>query len=426
MGRSKKQYKQAVKERKENRKHEDKRAGRLSVLLDRRDFILSMTLLLLCSLGIIMLYSASSYVCSIKEEYNYDSLYLFKRQTVFLVAGIVAMLLVRRFISYNFIDRGIAVMAYVSMIVLAIALKTPLGHTVKGARRWIKLGGFTFQPAELYKIALIISLAVAIKYYYQYLSITLNLFIFWVIFIIPIGLLFFISNDLSSCAVMAGMVFMTTFVCSRNKKIHFLVMAAVVFIGLLLVMYALKSGGGGDNFRYNRVNAWLNPEAFIKYEGYQIMQGLYAIASGGLFGKGLGNSYQKLGPIPEAHNDMIFSIICEELGIVGAAVVIGLFIILIFHIIKISGDSRNIVGSVMTLNVALHIGLQAIINIAVNTNTIPNTGIALPFISYGGTALFCLLLEMGLVYAVERQNRIETARTIIRVSDENNLENYLE
>jgi cell division protein FtsW len=160
------------------------------------------------------------------------------------------------------------------------------------------------------------------------------------------------------------------------------------------------------SFRVGRIAAFLNPERYADNQGYQVLQSLYAVASGGLFGKGLGNSTQKLGSIPESQNDMIFSIICEELGLFGALILLGLFAYLCFHIVKVALASREAFGSVLAMGVFLHIGLQTIINVAVNLNWMPNTGIALPLISYGGTAILCQLAELGLVYSVERNNRL--------------------
>lgn len=418
------QYRQVTKQTKKNNKRENRQANKLSKRLERKDFKLFIVLLLLCTMGIIMLYSASSYICSISEEYNYQSTYLFKRQIIFLVVGAIALIIIRQVLNYNYLTAPIAGISFGAMIILVGALKIA-GHVVKGAKRWILIGGFSFQPAEIIKILMILFLAIMVPKLKKALETPSTLFVFWFIALFPVGLLFIVSNDLSSCAVIAGMVFFVTFVCTDNKKIHFIVMCIGVFISLLVVMYAIHSAGEG-NFRLARINAWLSPEKYIKHEGYQIMQGLYAIGSGGLFGKGLGNSYQKLGPIPEAHNDMIFSIICEELGIFGAGLIIILFIYLLYYIGRIAYESKNLMGSIIALSVFLHIGLQVIINISVNTNTIPNTGIALPFISYGGTALFCLMVEMGMVYAVERNNRIEDARIIIKNTDEENLDNYLE
>ncbi len=156
------------------------------------------------------------------------------------------------------------------------------------------------------------------------------------------------------------------------------------------------------NFRFAHILAWLDPEAYVNDKGYQTLQSLYAIGSGGLFGKGLGESMQKLGFIPEAQNDMIFSIICEELGIVGAIAVMLMFVILIYRMMIIAQNAPDMYGALLVIGVMAHISIQVILNIAVVTNTIPNTGITLPFISYGGTAILFLLTEIGIVFNVAR------------------------
>ena len=161
------------------------------------------------------------------------------------------------------------------------------------------------------------------------------------------------------------------------------------------------------DYRGNRVLAWLNPEAYVSDTGYQTLQALYAIGSGGVWGKGLGQSMQKLGFIPEAQNDMIFSIICEELGLFGAIAIILMFIMLIWRLMVIANNAPDLFGALLVVGVMGHMAIQVILNIAVVTNTIPNTGISLPFFSYGGTALIILLAEMGIVLSISRSANLE-------------------
>ena len=158
-------------------------------------------------------------------------------------------------------------------------------------------------------------------------------------------------------------------------------------------------------YRAERIQIWLNPEKYEK--GYQTLQGLYAIGSGGLFGKGLGESMQKLGFIPEAQNDMIFSVICEELGLFGAVCLILLYLLIIWRLVVIANNAADLYGSLIVVGILAHIAIQVLLNIAVVTNTIPNTGVSLPFVSYGGTSISILLAEMGLALSVSRGIKLE-------------------
>ena len=202
-----------------------------------------------------------------------------------------------------------------------------------------------------------------------------------------------------------------SFVVYPNYRLHGS-LTALIAIGYVGIREWLKKAVEAGkqmkgSFRLTRLFVWINPEKYIDDKGYQTMQGLYAIGSGGLFGKGLGKSMQKLGFIPESQNDMIFSIICEELGLFGAICVILLFIIMLWRIIYISQNSPDLFGSLLAVGVFAHIAIQVIINIAVVTNVFPNTGVTLPFISYGGSATILLLAELGIVFNISSQINLE-------------------
>jgi cell division protein FtsW len=186
--------------------------------------------------------------------------------------------------------------------------------------------------------------------------------------------------------------------------IIFTVVGVVAIVIFLIIFF--KNTDTASGFRFKRLLAWRNPEAFAQGEGYQTLQALYAIGSGGFFGKGLGNSIQKLGFIPEAQNDMIFSVVCEELGLFGGICLMVLFIIMIWRFMVIANNAPDLFGSMLVVGVLAHIAIQVILNIAVVTNTIPNTGITLPFISYGGTSVMFLLIEMALVLNVSSKIRV--------------------
>ena len=198
------------------------------------------------------------------------------------------------------------------------------------------------------------------------------------------------------------------FISKPNNKLMLIITGALIVLAVVLVIvfFNVVDESSEMGFRLKRILAWKNPEKYASGVGYQTIQALYAIGSGGFFGKGLGNSIQKLGFIPEAQNDMIFSVICEELGLFGAICLIILFVIMIWRFMVIANNSQDLFGSMLVVGVLSHIAIQVILNIAVVTNTIPNTGITLPFISYGGTSVLFLMVEMGIVLNVSSNIRV--------------------
>ena len=264
------------------------------------------------------------------------------------------------------------------------------GVASHGQRRWIAIGPIQFQPSEMAKAILIVFLAHLATHRLKQLKTAMGV-IKCFLWTLPMIVLVTISN-LSTGIILLGITFIILFVASNQYKIFFGVVAAG--ISMMVVFLNLAA------YRMDRIEAWLNVET-SEY-AYQTRQALYAIGSGGVFGKGLGRSIQKLSYVPEAHNDMIFSIICEELGLFGAIAIILLFILLLWRCMIIANNAPDLFGALIVVGVMAQIGLQVIINIGVVTNTIPNTGIPLPFISYGGTSVIFLLCEIGLVLSVSR------------------------
>ena len=217
------------------------------------------------------------------------------------------------------------------------------------------------------------------------------------------------ANNLSSGIIICGIVFIMLFVACKIRWPF----AACVAAGLLLLIFAPQLAEGMEMlhilkpYQVERIMVWRNPELFPQDGGFQTLQGLYAIGSGGLFGRGLGESIQKLGFIPEAHNDMVFSIICEELGLFGAVSVILIFLFMIYRFMLIAGNAPDLLGALLVVGVMAHIAIQVILNIAVVTNVMPNTGVTLPFISYGGTSVLFLMMEMGIVLSVSNRIKLE-------------------
>lgn len=350
----------------------------------RYDYTLLAALFLLVIMGLVILYSTSAYNGEVKFQ---DSFYYLKKQMFATGLGIACMFFVAG-MDYH-VWKHAAFLGYLIAILLSLAVIF-VGQEYNGSKRWLSLGPFSFQPSEFSKVAVILFLAVIVTKNVKDMG-KMRTLIKVMIMILPIVGLVGASN-LSTAIIILGIGVVLVFVASP-KYGQFIVMA-VIGIGFMAVFLALES------YRLERLEIWRNPEAYEK--GYQTLQGLYAIGSGGLFGRGLGESVQKLGFVPEAQNDMIFSIICEELGLVGAGMILILFLILIWRFFVIATHAQDLFGALIAAGAMAHMMIQVILNIAVVTNTIPNTGITLPFVSYGGTSVVFLLIEMGLVLSVSK------------------------
>ena len=346
------------------------------------DDTLLVTVLVLVIAGLVLLTSISAYNGNVKFH---DSFYYLKKQGFATGLGLVGMAVISRIDYHRWIP--LAVPGYLLSILLGVAVLL-FGEEYNGSKRWLSLGPVSFQPSEFAKVAVIVFLSWLIekniKKMGKFKSIVLTM-----LTILPIVGLVGASN-LSTAIIILGIGAVMIFTASPKYLQFFWMIAGGA--GFMTIFLALES------YRLERIAIWRNPEKYEK--GYQTLQGLYAIGSGGLFGRGLGNSVQKLGFLPEAQNDMIFSIICEELGLVGAGILIGVFLILIWRFFVIAAKSEDLTGALIATGAMAHMMIQIILNIAVVTNSIPNTGITLPFISYGGTSVVFLLLEMGLVLSV--------------------------
>lgn len=366
------------------------------------DLTLILVLIFLICFGLVMLFSTSSYEAGLKFN---DQTYYLKKQIKSALAGIIVMLILSYVPDYH-LWKKFVVFVYVLSIGL-ILLLISFGSEAKGATRWLRIKGLpSIQPAEAAKVGTIIVAATLICLMRHKSETWKGFFVYFAI-LFPIALLIFVvSNDFSSAAIVLGIAFVMLFVSSKGyfKFAISTVTGTVLLSGL--VYYILKYTDPSKNFRFGRIFAWNDVEAYADTIGFQTLQSLYAIGSGGIFGKGLGQSIQKMGFIPEAQNDMIFSVICEELGIVGGIAVIITFIIILWRMMIIANNAPDLFGSMLVVGVMGHISIQVMLNIAVVTNVVPNTGITLPFISYGGSSIFIQLSEIGIVMNVARKIKI--------------------
>ena len=373
--------------------------------VDFYDYNLLAVVVLLTCFGLVMLYSTSAYEASV--DYGNDMRY-FARQALVSALFFVVMIYGSR-MDYHWFSK-FAFPLYILANILLIATKF-VGTTINGARRWIYVGGVSFQPAEFAKLAVILffpTLIVRMGWKFRKLKAPL------IVFGLGVMTAFFtyrFTDNLSTAIIILGIAYILIFIAHPRPK-RMLQLTVVFMIVLVIALLVIRNTGmleSSSSFRMQRIVTWLHPEENQDEGGYQVMQALDAIGSGGLFGKGLGNSAQKLGALPEAQNDMIFSIICEELGIIGAVIVLLLFAFMLARLVFIAMNAPDLLGSLIATGIFAHISLQVVLNIAVVLNLIPTTGITLPFVSYGGTSIAFLMLEMMLALSVSNQIRAKTA-----------------
>ena len=350
------------------------------------DYTLVLLLILLMGFGFLMLYSTSSY--SSYMTYGHSFHYLI-RQGSFAILGLAAMLALAR-MDYRKLCGlrwPIYILAWGGTLLLLV-----FGRSANGSTRWLRLGPVSIQPSEIAKTAVIILTAGLISLHPRLVNQWKGLVLFSLAQLdlaAPI-----LKENMSTSIIVVGIVFFMLLIASRERRAFFY----AGLIGLGLGTAGVVFGGA---YRLARIRVWLHPELDASDKGYQTMQALYAIGSGGLFGKGLGESMQKQF-IPEAQNDMIFSVITEELGIFGAVILIILYLVLIWRLTMIAMYCKDLFGSFLVIGIAVHMGLQVLMNIAVVTNSMPNTGVTLPFVSYGGSALLMTMIEMGIALSVSK------------------------
>lgn len=352
------------------------------------DFLLFSVIMLLVAIGVVMVYSASSYSAFYK---NKDSMYFLKRQGLWAILGLVAMFYTIR-MDYHRLKKYTKILIIITVILLLVVFAFP---ETNGARRWIRLGPASFQPSEIAKYVVVIYLAKSMESKGQKIS----TFAYGVVPYLLVGGFFaglvFVEKNLSIATVIMMVTFIMLYIAGAKFSHLVGVVVPVIFAGVAAILL--------EPFRLKRLMTFRNPWVDPKGTGYQLIQSFLALGSGGIWGVGLGQSRQKCYYIPEPHNDFIFAVVGEELGLIGCTFVIFLFIIFIWRGIVTSVKAKDTFGTLLAIGITSVIAVQAIINIAVVTGSIPVTGVPLPFISYGGSSLVLNMTAMGILLNISRQ-----------------------
>ncbi len=352
---------------------------------------------ILLAFGLLMVLSASSPIAYASSSTNHDSFYYFKKQLMWACLGSVAM-----FVTANFDYRKLKKWAFlalaISALLLLLVLVPGIGRKINDARRWIYIGPINFQPSEVAKITTIIFFSYSLSKNHKELD-KFSVFFIYIVIIGVIALIIMMEPHFSCTMLIAITACILLFVAGAKIR-HFLAIGccALPVVALMIIKAP---------YRLARVVTFLDPFQDIQGSGWQIVQSLYAIGSGGIFGAGLGQSRQKYMNIPEPQNDFIFSILAEEFGLLGAILVTLMFVFLIVRGIKIALNAPDLFGTLLATGIVAMIAIQAIINIAVVTSSMPVTGMPLPFFSYGGTALAITMAEMGIVLNISKHSRKE-------------------
>ena len=374
----KKPKKTSKKEKKKNRPH-----------IGHLDFSFLFLVIIITSVGLIMLLSAS-YATSY-DQYEGDSSYLFWRQFEFAILGMIVMIAIS-FINYQYMRALSIPLLIISVILLLMII--PFGIRLGGAKRWLRLFGIQFQPSEIAKIAVIVMFSNLISVYKEKMrTFKYGVLPFIAVLAVILGLMA-LQPHISGIVIIA--VTAAVLMVVGGMKLKWLVgtaLAAVPFAAALIAFVP---------YAQTRIRIWLDPYVDAEDKGYQTIQSWYTIGSGGLLGQGIGQSRQKYLYLPEVENDFVFSVTCEEIGFIGACLILVLFSVLLIRGYWIALHAKDRFGALLVTGIITQLGLQTILNIGVVTGLLPNTGISLPFFSYGGTALIIQMAEMGIVLSVSR------------------------
>ena len=369
------------------------------------DYNLLAGVVLLTCFGLVMIYSTSAYQSRI--ENNGNDMYYFMKQARISAVCLVGALIFSQ-IDYHKLMKY-APWLYVAANGLMMLTKFA-GRESHGATRWLYIGPISIQTAEIAKVAVILFLPMMIVKLGRNVRNLKGLAVILLLGAVPAFFAYYFTNNLSTALIIMGIAAFMIYVVYPKTKIMTAAGIGILVAGYSIARYIGMSLESSGKFRLRRLMVWIDPEAYPDDGGYQVLQGLYAIGSGGFFGKGLGNSTQKLSALPEAQNDMIFAIICEELGVFGAAMLTLMFVFLLYRLLFIAQNAPDLLGSLIVTGIFAHIALQAMLNIMVVLNVIPTTGVTLPFVSYGGTAVVFLMSEITLALSVSRQIRFKEER----------------
>ncbi|MBR6040792.1 MAG: putative lipid II flippase FtsW [Clostridia bacterium] len=368
-----------------------KRIRDARLLRGRMDFTILLVITALCAFGLVMIFSASYYYAQHYSGANHDSFYYLKKQLIYLLLGYPVMLLVSM-IDYRLIERLRSVFLAVSIILLIAVLIW--GQDLNGGKRWLPVAGITIQPSELAKFGLMIFMCSYMSRHRH----EMNTFRFGMLpMLIAIGAIagLVMLQPNMSMAVIIGFIGIVLLYLGGCDLKQLIVLGVIGVVGVIVLAYA-------QPYRVARMTSFSNPESDPQGSGYQLLQSFYAIGSGGFFGKGLNNSYQKLLYMTYGESDFIFAILCEEFGFVGGLIVILMYAWIVFRGIVISMNCRNRFGSLLAAGISIVFGFQVFVNIGVVTGLLPTTGQSLPFISAGGTSLIVFLAAMGLLLSISR------------------------
>lgn len=365
------------------------RGAKQKVKIGEIDYGIFYAVILLLAIGVIMIYSASSYYAMFKEG---DSMVYLKKQLIWAVTGLIAMTFMAN-IDYHKLRR---ITPHILITAVPLLIAVFFFPAVNGAKRWIQLGPLSFQPSELTKYAVVMFLAMSldakgdgIKKFWTGIVPYLGISGFFAALILA-------EKNLSIAAIIMIVTFILLFVAGGRLKDLFGKVAPVLLVAVMFFIF-------GEDYRRARMLNFLNPWQDPAGDGYQLIQSFYALGAGGVTGLGLGQSRQKTLYMPEPHNDFIFSIIGEELGLIGCLVIISLFLFFVWRGIKVAMKAMDTYGTLLAIGITSIIAVQAIINIAVVTGSMPVTGVPMPFISYGGTSLVINMMAMGILLNISRQ-----------------------
>ncbi len=368
------------------------------IKLGSMDYQFLGVVVVLLAFGLIMILSASSPVAYASSSTGHNSFFYFNKQLMWAVIGGAAMIFMSKY-DYRKLKRWANIIAVLSLCLLVLVLIPGIGVVVNEARRWIQVGSVNFQPSEIAKFGVVLFMAASLSKNYKILKNFLGL-LFYLAILGVFALVIMLEPHFSCTMLIMSAAVIMLFVAGAKWQ-HAGVLAIPAVIGIVAMIVKAP-------YRLQRVTTFMDPFKDISGEGWQIVQSLYAIGSGGIFGAGIGQSRQKYLNIPEPQNDFIFSIICEELGLIGAILVIALFAFLIYRGIKIALEAEDLFGTLLAIGIISLIAIQALVNIAVVTSSIPVTGMPLPFFSYGGTALAITMAEMGVVLNISKHKKQRT------------------